>query len=261
MNREYVTRSSNGGLRCTTSAPSGRCTHCPGRTISLCSHLDEASLGHLQAIATTMKLKSHELVFEQGDQLKYVFLIVDGLIKLCRGLPNGSRTVLGFLGPGDVLGGVKQGSEAYSTAEVVREAKLCAFDRAHFLQLLNSQSNLCYSMLITATDEIEAHNDQIVMIARRRVTERLASFLLSIAHRWGAEGKTGSIVDLPMSRADIADHLGSTAESISRTFTQLRSKGLIETPRHDAVIIKNLPGLYDVAGIEEVPMRRASLGL
>lgn len=261
MNRDIGPARMDAALRCATSDRQTRCAECPGRTMSLCSRLDGAGLERLAAIASTMEFHRGDVIFEQAETLQHVFLITEGIIKLYRALPNGNRQILGFLGPGDVLGGIKLGTAAYSTAQAITKSRVCAFDRPAFLRLLNTRSDLCFTMLITATDEIEAHNDQIILIARKRVTERLASFLLTLASRWRTDGRSDIRVELPMSRADIADHLGSTVESISRTFTRLRKSGLIETPAHDSVVLRNLPALYEAAGVEEVPMRRASLGL
>jgi CRP/FNR family transcriptional regulator len=112
-----------------------------------------------------------------------------------------------------------------------------------------SGADLCFSLLITATDEIEAQQDHITLLGRRRVGERLAAFLLVSNHRWPLNGGTHPAVSLPMTRADIADHLGQTVESVSRAFKQLKTLGHIDLPKPNLVILKNVPALYGLAGV------------
>ena len=83
------------------------------------------------------------LLFDEDQVLDRVYIVLEGMIKLYHLLPDGQRQITGFLGPGDILGGIKRHATAHCGAEAITEVKLCGFNRARFLQLLRSQPDLC----------------------------------------------------------------------------------------------------------------------
>ncbi|MGB8273897.1 MAG: Crp/Fnr family transcriptional regulator, partial [Alphaproteobacteria bacterium] len=255
-----VTVKSDATPVCAAHSRSARCENCAARNLFLCSHLDEKELALLGSVARTMEFGKGDMLFEQDAQLRHVFLITSGYVKLYYELANGIRQIIGFLGTGDIIGGVKRHAAAYSTAEALTDVSVCTFDREIFLDLLSRNSRLSFVMFVIATDEIEAHNDHLILLRRKGAPERLATFLLMFAARLRRLDRDAIALELPMSRTDIADHLGLTVESVSRAFTSLRGRGFIRTPRRDKVHLVNLPALHAIAGIEDLPERAVSLG-
>lgn len=237
------------------------CQGCVVRHMSLCSHVEKDDLNRLQSMSSEALFLKDSLLFEQDTRIERVFVIIEGMIKLYRLLPDGQRQITGFLGPGDLLGGIKRQAGAHCTAQAVTDVRVCAFARSDFLRFLQDHAELCFKLLITATDEIEAQQDHITLLGRRRVGERLAAFLLVSNHRWPLNGGAHPAVVLPMTRADIADHLGQTVESVSRAFKQLKTLGHIDLPKPNLVVLKNIPALYELAGFEELPAHHIALGL
>jgi CRP/FNR family transcriptional regulator len=246
---------------CDTHADADDCRNCVVRHISLCSHVEKNDLDQLQSMSSKALFLKDSLLFEQETRIERVFVVLEGMVRLYRLLPDGQRQITGFLGPGDVLGGIKRQAGAHCTAQAITDVRVCAFKRADFLDFLHDHADLCFRLLITATDEIEAQQEHITLLGRRRVGERLAAFLLVSNHRWPLNGGVNPAVSLPMTRADIADHLGQTVESVSRAFKQLKTLGYIGLPKSNLVILKNLPALYGLAGFEELPKQHVSLGL
>lgn len=201
------------------------------------------------------------LLFDEDQVLDRVYIVLEGMIKLYHLLPDGQRQITGFLGPGDILGGIKRHATAHCGAEAITEVKLCGFNRARFLQLLRSQPDLCLRLLIAATDEIEAQHNHATLLGRRRADERLAAFLLLLSHRWPSDDYVDEVVALPMSRADIADHLGQTIESVSRGLRKFKRLGYIHLPKPSLVVLKNIPALCELAGFEDTPTRDITLGI
>ncbi len=229
--------------------------------LSACSGVSPAIVAELQAIASPYAIDARTTVVRQGEDPSHVLIIGEGLVKLYRSLANGTRQITGFLGPGDILCGVKRGQGAYCTAETVTEIRACAIPREKFLRLVEAHPDLCFAILIAATDEIEVQSEHVTLLGRKRALERLAAFLLSADFRWRKLGTNRAVVHLPMSRADIADYLGLTIETVSRAFARLRKQGLITTPSTDSAVLNNLPALYALAGFDETPAKRISLGL
>ena len=277
---------------CDTHADADDCRNCVVRHISLCSHVEKNDLDQLQSMSSKALFLKDSLLFEQETRIERVFVVLEGMVRLYRLLPDGQRQITGFLGPGDVLGGIKRQAGAHCTAQAITDVRVCAFKRADFLDFLHDQqpetevrvivqeveevcafkradfldflhdhADLCFRLLITATDEIEAQQEHITLLGRRRVGERLAAFLLVSNHRWPLNGGVNPAVSLPMTRADIADHLGQTVESVSRAFKQLKTLGYIDLPKPNLVILKNVPALYGLAGFDEMPSQHIALGL
>lgn len=231
------------------------------RELAICAHVDDAVLDELEAIATAMRFNSGDVIIAQKCDQNSVFVITDGLVKLYRETADGDRQITGFLGTEDVLGGIKRTSGAHCTAEAITDTVVCAFPRKKFLSLVEANSSLCFNLLFAATDEIEAQSDHITLLGCKRAPARLATFMLLLAHRWGVEEKEHVTLVLPLSRSDIADYLGLTVETISRTFAQFRQAGLIELLKPNVIYLNRVPTLYAMAGFDELPATRVGLGL
>jgi CRP/FNR family transcriptional regulator len=229
--------------------------------MSLCSKLDDKGLARLQGISHT-RLFLRDAVLSVQDQVMHELMIVlDGMVKLYQDLEDGRRQVIGFLGPGDLLGSIKRTAGIHCTAEAITDVTACTFERAAFLDLVQAFPDLAFQLLITATDEIEAKHDHVVMLGRQRPQERMATFLLTLQSRWQGSGGPRSEVPIPMSRADIADFLGLTVETVSRTLSRFKSQGLIDMPKPHLAVLRNLPALHELMGFAELPERGAAFGL
>lgn len=240
------------------------CDDCVARRISLCRQLDDEGIAAVSAISSTRRFDKGTIIFEQDRRFDHVFIITQGFVKLYRLLADGRRQVSGFLGPGDILGGIKRDAGASCTAETLTPAECCGFQREKFLDLLRKYPDLGNAFLFIATDEIEAQNDHMVLLGRKHAPERVAAFLVLMEYRYRQVRPSrvkSAVTPLPMSRGDIADHLGLTIETVSRIFADFRRRGLIDTPtQHDAVLT-NLPELMEIAGIDGEPRPRVKLGL
>ena len=237
-----------------------RCQECMQRHISLCTQLKEGVPAELRSLATMGTFPAHVTIFEQESELDRVYVIIDGMVKLYRDLIDGNRQITGFLGPGDILGGIKRSQGAHCTAETITEVAICVFPRKEFERLMQLHPSLCFMLLFAATDEIEAQNEHLILLGRKRASERLATFLLMMDDRWEHHA-SGGVVHLPMSRSDIADYLGLTIETVSRVFAKFREESLIYLPEPHVVHLKNLAALYDLSGMEEQPVPRTAFGL
>ncbi|MFM9844902.1 MAG: Crp/Fnr family transcriptional regulator [Dongiaceae bacterium] len=218
----------------------------------------------MRQIASTHNFSRGSLLFEQDQPFDQVLIVTHGHVKLYKLLMDARRQIVGFLAPGDILGGVKRSAAASCTAEALTDVECCGFRRKEFLELLRKYPDLNYAFLFVATDEIEAQNEHITLLGRKNAEERLAAFLLMMAARdkkSGPQSTASMRVPLPMSRGDIGDHLGLTIETVSRTFADFRRRGLITTPsQHDAVV-ENYPSLFQASGLDKDPMIHIRLGL
>jgi len=185
------------------------------------------------------------LAISEGDPATDLFNVVRGSVKLYKLLPDGRRQVTGFLFPGDFLGIAFNDTYAYS-AEAIESVQLCRFPRGKLESLLIELPKLERRLLGEAANELAAAQDQMLLLGRKTAQERVASFIVSLSRKAEKRKKPASPIALPMSRTDIADYLGLTTETVSRTLTQLRQAGLIATNRRNQVEILNSRGLNDL---------------
>jgi CRP/FNR family transcriptional regulator len=187
--------------------------------------------------ATKTYLAGENLVLE-GDAANYVFNITEGVVMLTRLLTDGRRQVLGFLFKGDFLG-LAQGSDYGCTVQALTTVRVCRFPNSSFRRFLLKTPELEQELLSRASDELRAAQTHITLLGRKTATERVASFLLYIADREAALGGSPDIAFLPMTRADIADYLGITTETVSRVISAMKRQGVIQLLPHGAVRIND----------------------
>lgn len=185
-------------------------------------------------------------LFGDGDAGGGLFTITEGVVKLFKLMPDGRRQVIGFLFRGDFLG-MSAGDQYDLWAEAITHVSACRFPRAAFHNLLRESPELHEELLSRAVDELRLAQAQMVLLGRKTAPERLATFLIDMADRERRRGGVPGLVTLPMTRSDIADYLGLTIETISRTFSKLKAENKITTPSREAVVILDPKWLASVA--------------
>lgn len=135
---------------------------------------------------------------------------------------------------------------AYS-AETVTLTALCRFPRRQMEELLEALPKLQRRWFGLASTELAAAQDQMLLLGRKTAREKIASFLLSLSERARQRGQRANPVSLPMSRSDIADYLGLTTETVSRTVSQLKAQGAIRLLQGGQVQLMDASLLRDIA--------------
>ena len=207
----------------------------------------------------TESFAAGEALFWEGDQAGQIFDVLSGVLRVYKILPDGRRAIMGFIYPSDVLGVSFQDRYLF-TAEAVSEVKVRRFSRGRFFSRVNESPVLRPQLFALLCDEMSAAQDQMVLLGRKSAEERVVSFLLAV-HRKCA---THAEIELPMSRLDMADYLGLTIETVSRTMTSLVRRGLIHPTGRHRLALRKLSALREIAGGDEseaegqpLPARRA----
>ena len=225
------------------------CHACAVRSLSICGAMRVDDLQRLEMIRKDVNLQSQQTLFYEGDPADALFNVTLGAVKVYKLLADGRRQITGFLFPGDFLGLALYNRYTYS-AEAVISARLCRFPRNALEKLLDEYPMLEKRLLQSASNELAAAQDQMLLLGRKTAKERIATFLLSLSDREERRGAPHDVVDLPMSRNDIGDYLGLTVETVSRTFTRLRKTKLIELRGAHHVALLDRDALMELAGIE-----------
>lgn len=221
------------------------CNGCDARADSVCSSLGDRELHRLASIAKVIEIEPGSTFINEGDPADHFYNLTRGTVRLFKLLPDGRRQITGFGHCGDFLGLAVSSSYAFS-AEAIDHVRYCRFSRRALRKLLDDFPALEKRLLEVASNELVAAQEQMLLLGRKTARERVASFLLM------QDGKTscihrGPAMILPMTRGDMADYLGLTIETVSRTFARLKKERLVETPRSDSVILLDREGLEHLA--------------
>lgn len=183
-------------------------------------------------------LAAGQSLFFEGDAAKHLFEVVEGNLRIFRIISDGRRVITGFVHAGDIVGISLKNHYLYS-AEAISDTKVRRFSRKAFEAAVGNSPELRPEIFARLRDEMAAAQDQMVLLSCKDAQERVCSFLLKLLRRHPGHCRSGAVVDLPMTRLDIADYLGLTIETVSRTMTKLTNKGiLVSAGRHCVRIIK-----------------------
>jgi len=213
--------------------PGGQhCIDCAVRPLSVCAALDRAELQELEPLSRHLHLVSGATAFAEEELATSFYTVLDGVLRLYKLLPDGRRQIVGFALPGDFLGMAASARHGCS-ADAVGPVTVCRFSRSAFARFIENRPHLLRRINELTVRELSQAQQHMVLLGRRSAEEKVAGFLIGWRDRLAALGGASRTVPLPMSRQDIADFLGLTIETVSRTFTKLERDGVIEiAPRH-----------------------------
>jgi CRP-like cAMP-binding protein len=177
-----------------------------------------------------------QLIVCEGDPADYIFLVMDGIVRSCRTLQNGTRNILGFYLPGELFGWANQ-KHALSV-EAATDAMILYHKRSVLLSVAERDSRMSNFLLAETTNELLRAQEHALLIGKS-AKSRVATFLLDLSRRLG---KT-KYLELPMSHQDIADHLGLTIETVSRTITELERSQVIARLSPRTLVLLNRSSL------------------
>jgi CRP/FNR family transcriptional regulator len=222
------------------------CVGCGSRIAGLCRPLDAAALDEISSESDKLALPARACVFREGDPAGRVYTLIEGTAKLTRLLPDGKQQVVGFRFAGDVIGYTTRRDYPFD-AELLTDARLCRLDRKRLDGLLRRFPLLERRMLDLCVQELAATQEQLVTVGRRSAEARVAAFLLSLVDACRVRGRSERLLDMPMTRADIADFLGLTLETVSRSLTAFRKRGWTREPGHQRMELLDIDALSALA--------------
>ena len=176
-------------------------------------------------------------IYGENEPADYLYKVVSGTVRTYKVLFDGRRQIGGFHLPGDMFG-FESGDEHTFSAEAITDCKILVIKRSVVIALAARDNDVAQQMWALTARELQRVQDHI-MVLIKSAQERVAGFLLEMAER--AAG--GGAVELPMSRQDIADYLGLTIETVSRTLTQLEKTAAIELPTSRHIVLRNRSAL------------------
>ncbi|MER2537191.1 MAG: Crp/Fnr family transcriptional regulator [Rhizobiaceae bacterium] len=215
------------------------CASCEARHRGICGALDPEQLVRLAKTTARRKSRPGEELVGDAESVDRFSNVLSGVVKLTKTLPDGRQQIVGLQFAPDFLGRPFR-SESTIAAESATEVELCSFPRGTLERMMGEQPDLEHRLLEQTLKELDQARDWMVTLGRKTAAEKIASFLLMIARNIDPSAdpaRRAAAFDLPLSRAEIADFLGLTIETVSRQLTRLRNEGVvrIESNRHVAV--------------------------
>jgi CRP/FNR family transcriptional regulator len=225
-----------------------RCGDCPIRERAVCAYCDGAELRTLDAIKAYRDYAPGREILAAGEDSAMVGSIVRGVVKLTKTLADGRTQMVGLLFPGDFIGHPMR-LRAEFDATAATDVTLCLFQRRPFEAMLKEKPRLERRLLEMTLNELDAAREWLLLLGRKTAREKLASFLLMLGRR-AADGSCegASVVDLPLTRGEIAEYLGLTIETVSRQMTKLRGDGVIAFDATRTIRLPDLERLEAEAG-------------
>lgn len=221
--------------------------------MQISTHLEPVAIarplaGFEQTLAngTLKRVEAKELLFAEGDIVSHVYRVETGAVALFKVLADGRRQIVGFAYPGDLIGLGAEGEHAMN-AQAIKPTRLRCLPMAGLHRSVAQDPALGFKLYQALARELASARDLMLTTGQRNATEQVVSFLLAFSRRSERNGKDPSAFELPMTRADIADFLGLTIETVSRTFTKLRIMGLIELAQSNQVKLTDMDGLESLA--------------
>jgi CRP/FNR family transcriptional regulator len=189
-------------------------------------YLDAVELRGLSQLANKVEFRAGKTIFSEGDPANAVFGLSRGLVRLYKSLPDGRRQVLAFAVPGDLVGMPLRERHTCS-ADAIGDVDAWRFSRTEFSKFAQTSLSMLRLLNHIASRDLEMAQELLLLVCQASAEERVTTFLVNWRNRFASLNTRSPVLALPMRRQDIADFLGLTLETVSRTFAKLHNKGTV----------------------------------
>jgi CRP/FNR family transcriptional regulator, anaerobic regulatory protein len=223
------------------------------RRDGICAVLDAEARAQLLQISRRKTMPAHNVIFHDGDDADQYFTVTSGIVKLVKTLADGQQHIIGLIYPPDFMGQTLNHRHTYS-AEAATNVELCSYPRPAFNAFLKVHPELERQIFEMTIRELDVCRDWTLLLGRKCSYKRVAGFLLMMARRV-LQAEIGEYqntvhIELPFTRAEMADYLGLTLETVSRQFSRLKKKRIIAMPSSRDIVIPDMELLSAVAQME-----------
>jgi CRP/FNR family transcriptional regulator len=203
------------------------CANAAAQPVGFLERLGGTDQRQLMALGERVAYAAQDILFKQGMPAGRCFSVVEGLVCLYRTELDSRRQITGFALPGDILEIATQGHHDVSAA-AIGPALVWEIPREKFALFASHRPYVLSEIVTLMAAEIADAHDKMFSLGRRAAEEKLIVFLTSWRDRLVRLGRDVDLLPVPMSRRDIADHLGLTVETVCRTLAKLERRGVLE---------------------------------
>ncbi len=224
------------------------------QSVPLFKGLDKVELEAVCGAAKLRRLAADEYFFFQGDPASQIYVLLEGRVKISQTNADGQQVLFRAISPPSLFGGLAMTqTEVYPvTAQLDEDSTAACWSKQDFLRLVARYPKLALNAMEMMATRVQEFQDRFRELATERVERRLARTLLRLASQSGRKTEQGVLIDLPLSRQDLAEMTGTTLYTVSRILSQWEIKKLVITGR-ERVTISFPHGLVQIA--EDLPAR------
>lgn len=205
------------------------CTLCDHLKDSLFNGLDPEDLNKVNLHKTCIQYKKGQNIFYEGTRPTGLYCMNGGKVKVFKNNVQGKEYIVYLAKPGDFLGYRSLLSEEFygATATVLEDAKICFIPKENFFEVLQKNPVFMRKVVKAVCHEMGIMEDRMAELAHKSVRERLAANLIMLKESYGMEGEGSVLIDLALSREDLASIVGTATETVIRLLSEFKSDGLI----------------------------------
>lgn len=209
------------------------------RKIPLFGDLSEEELQAIAKLARVRNYKKNMLVFMEGEPGEALYFIVSGKVKISKATPDGREQILHILQPGDVFAEVVliDRGPYPATAEIIETGQIGMLMNDDVENLLRSNAEIALKLLRLVSKRLRLAQMQIRDLALKDTYGRLAGMLLMLAKEHGEAAAAGVKIDLPLSRQELANLIGTTRETVTRVLGDFKKYKCIDLDKQAIIII------------------------
>lgn len=190
--------------------------------------------GSIELMGARMTYSRNAEIYGEDEPADYLYKVVSGAVRICKLLDDGRRQITAFHFPGEIFG-LEVGTAHRFTAEAVGDSSIVVVKRSTVVALAARDGDMARQLWAHTARDLQQMQDHMLLLGCLSAKERVAAFLLHMAKRVS----TNNEFELPMPRQDIADYLGLTIETVSRTMTQLETDCAIGLVTSRRVVLRN----------------------
>lgn len=222
--------------------------------VPLFNNLNFAEVEKVARIAQRRRFEAGSFIFQQEDPAETLYVLLEGQIRLSQVTQDGQQVILHYVTPGEAFAVVSVLSEALYpvSAQVMEDSLTFSWNQKTMQGLMEEIPAIGINALRILAGRVREFQDRIRELSTERVERRIARALLRLASQVGRKVEAGVLIDLPLSRQDLAEMTGTTLYTVSRTLSKWESQGLIKSGR-EQVIICFPHGLVSIA--EDLPSK------
>jgi CRP-like cAMP-binding protein len=199
------------------------------KKVDLFKNLSDEEFKELEHYLATSMYKKKEDIFTEGDSPEWFYIVVSGKVKVTKISHDGKEIILEIISPYDIFGGVAvlRNFPYPANAVAMEDSEILKISRKNLMRLVDRFPNLMFCIALQLGDRMKSSYDSLKNIALERVEARIAALLLKLGNKVGVETDSGLLIDMRLTKQDVADMVGTTVETSIRTFSKFKKEGLV----------------------------------
>jgi CRP/FNR family nitrogen fixation transcriptional regulator len=193
-----------------------------------------AGLTSLDLAGTRMAYEGGSEIYGEGEKVEYIYKVLSGAVRTYKLLSDGRRQIGAFHLPGEFFG-LEAAEDHQFSAEAISDSEILVIRRSAVFTMAGRDASVARELWSLTAADLARAQDHMLLLGRKSAAERVATFLLEMSRRASVSGT----VELPMSRQDIADYLGLTIETVSRTISQFVGSAFIQLASSRRIVVRN----------------------